>query len=140
MSSHSLPSFEQFEASLSRLGGASTLDRAIRERFRTLATEVRNVELRREAVGRLIEITPELVPILGLVVGLSQEALKNTLRFRLGSAGWNHLARTRASEVVDLLDDEFNLLARPNLRLSRGCGAVSGIHAGIISILSECGT
>jgi hypothetical protein len=110
--SPSLPSFEQFEASLTRLGGASLVDPEVRERFRALAAEVRNVDLKREAVSSLIKSTPEVVPVLGLVVGLSQEALKNTLRYRLGSAGWSQLARTRASEIVALLDDEFKLLAR----------------------------
>jgi len=94
------------------LGGAVTVDLVVRDRFRALATKVRTVDLKREALSSLIEIEPDLVPILGLVVGLSQEALKNTLRYRLGSAGWGQLARTRSAEVVALLDDEFNLLAR----------------------------
>ena len=112
MKNHSSPSFEQFEASLSRLGGVVPVDEVVRERFRALASKVRNVDLTREALSGLIEVEPELVPILGLVVGLSQEALKNTLLYRLGSAGWIQLARRSSAEVVALLDDEFNLLAR----------------------------
>lgn len=112
MSRHPSPSFEQFEASLSRLGGVSTVDPAVRERLLGLAAELRTINLTPEAISRLVEVEPDLVPILGLVVGLSQEALKNVLRYRLGATGWVQLARKRAVDVVALLNDEFSLLAR----------------------------
>jgi DpnII restriction endonuclease len=112
-------SFEQFEATLSRLGGVVLADPIYRERFRELVKELSAVDPAKDVLTRLIESQPDLVPILGLVVGLSQEALKNTLRYRLGSAGWIQLARTRASEVISLLDDEFKLLARLNEERSR---------------------
>ncbi len=112
MSNSPSPTFDQFEASLSRLGGVSTADPIFRERFRTLVADLRTAKLTAESLSRLIASRPDLVPILGLVVGLSQEALKNTLRYRLGSAGWTQLARTRPADVVALLNGEFNLLAR----------------------------
>lgn len=49
---------------------------------------------------------------MALCVGLSQEQLKNTLKYRLGSAGWITLARKRARELVELLDTEFRLIDR----------------------------
>jgi DpnII restriction endonuclease len=112
------PSFEQFEASLSRLGGVSTVDPIFRERFRALVTDLSTAKPTVEHLSHLIEKQPDLVPVLGLVVGLSQEALKNTLRYRLGSSGWTQLARTRATDVVALLNDEFKLLPRLNAERS----------------------
>jgi hypothetical protein len=88
------------------------VDEDARIRFREVAEGLLKVRLSRPTVSNLIKTEPDLVPILGLVVGLSQEALKNTLRYRLGSSGWIQLARTRPAEVVALLDNEFNLLAR----------------------------
>ncbi len=106
------PSFEQFEASLTRLGGVSDIDPAARKRFLELAAGLRRVDLTHLAISHLVELEPELVPVLGLVVGLSQEALKNMLRYRLGSSGWVQLARKRAADIVALLDGEFSLLDR----------------------------
>ena len=112
-------SFEQFEATLSRLGGVVHADPVYRESFRGLVEELSAVDPTKDDLTRLIENRPDIVPILGLVVGLSQEALKNTLRYRLGSAGWIQLARTRASDVISLLDNEFKLLVRLGEERSR---------------------
>jgi DpnII restriction endonuclease len=110
VSGQALPSFDGLVASLSKLGGVAIADPEHRLRFRAMARRLQQTELTRDAIAREVERDPELVPLLGLVVGLSQEALKNTLRVRLGTAGWVNLGRHRASEVVALLDEELALL------------------------------
>jgi hypothetical protein len=64
------------------------------------------------ALTALLSERSDWVLILGSVVGLSQEQLKNILRHRLGSAGFVKLARERAAEVVALLDQEYDLVDR----------------------------
>ncbi len=103
--------FEEFEASLTRLGDASSIDTQVQTLFRQLATEVQTVALTRHDLANLVKRVPAVVPVLGLVVGLSQEALKNTLRHRLGTSRWLNLDAQRAAEVVTLLDEEFHLLS-----------------------------
>ena len=104
-------SFDQLEGSLSQLRSVAAVDPDARDRFRRLAANLRAVDLTRDRVAKLAEEQPGLIPILGLVVGLSQEALKNILRHRLGTSSWTVLARRRGGEVIALLDQEFNLLA-----------------------------
>lgn len=65
----------------------------------------------RQTLAGLLEENPRWVPVLGLVVGLSQEALKNILRHHLDTGGWVQLARSRPDELVAMLDEEFGLLA-----------------------------
>jgi hypothetical protein len=105
-------SFAELEESLSQLGGIPAIDSESRVRFRSLALPLQTVDLSRDSLSELIEGEPSLVPILGLAVGLSQEALKNILRHRLHSGGWTHLARRRSAEVVRMLDEEFNLVSQ----------------------------
>jgi hypothetical protein len=73
---------------------------------------LKTAELTRASLAKLIAEQPQLVPILGLVVGLSQESLKNTLRHRLGTTGWTGLARRRSTDVIHLLDEDFHLLVQ----------------------------
>jgi hypothetical protein len=110
MSSVEPPTFQEFEASLTRLGGTSSIDPEARTLFRQLATQVQTIPVTRRDLSELVTRLPAVVPVLGLVVGLSQEALKNTLRHRLGTSSWSNLGAKRAADVVALLDDEFNLL------------------------------
>jgi hypothetical protein len=105
-------SFEQLEESLSQLGGISIVDPQVRTRFRQIASVLKTAELTRASLAKLIAEQPQLVPILGLVVGLSQESLKNTLRHRLGTTGWTGLARRRSTDVIHLLDEDFHLLVQ----------------------------
>jgi hypothetical protein len=111
VSSSPPPTFEEFEGTLNRLGGTASTNPGAKQHFRREAIGVQTVGLNRQAVSKLVKGQPTIVPILGLVVGLSQEALKNTLRHRLGSSGWLTLASQRSAELVALLDDEFDLLA-----------------------------
>lgn len=62
---------------------------------------------------------PADVPVLGLVVGLSQEKLKNALRDRFATSGWHALARTRPLELVGWLDTEFDLVRMLRIQMDR---------------------
>lgn len=61
---------------------------------------------------------PTQVPVLGLAVGLSQERLKNVLRHHFDTSGWATLARGRPLELIQMLDQDFDLLRL--LRVQRG--------------------
>lgn len=53
---------------------------------------------------------PADVPVLGLTVGLSQERLKNQLKSKFDTSGWVTLARQRPADLVDWLDEDFDLV------------------------------
>jgi hypothetical protein len=63
------------------------------------------------ALGGWVRANPNDVPVLGLVIGLSQEKLKNALKQHLGSSTWTKLAREDPDGVVAMLDSEFGLVA-----------------------------
>jgi hypothetical protein len=82
---------------------------AIKRAYATLSF-IRNDDLSVETVTAWVEANPASVPVLGLVVGLGQERLKNVLKSRFDTSGWTTLARTRGRELVEWLDSEFNLV------------------------------
>lgn len=73
--------------------------------------------LNRDALALLIASKPEFVPILGSIVGLSQEQLKNILRFNLGTSSWRLLAKSRSHDVIAMLDEELGLV--PQIEIER---------------------
>jgi hypothetical protein len=97
-----------------------------------------------EAIAGLIQSEPAYVPILGSVVGLSQERLKRQLQARTGSAAWTTRAQVEPRTIVDLLDEEFGLVAKLSAARdvtytfadvlialsSRGAGAAGAIDSG----------
>ena len=64
-----------------------------------------------DTLSSWIEANPDSVPVLGLVVGLSQEKLKNALRQHLGSSSWTRLTRENPAGVIGMLDSDFALVA-----------------------------
>jgi hypothetical protein len=84
----------------------------MRTSYRNRATALVGLDRTPEAIANALRNDPDLVPLLGLVVGLSQEVLKNTLRVKLGTAGWVQLARKNPRTIVDMLETEFQLLKR----------------------------
>lgn len=55
-------------------------------------------------LAKLVHEHPEWVPVLGLVMGLSQEQLKNQLRFHAQTSSWRRLAREDADRLIVILD------------------------------------
>jgi hypothetical protein len=105
--------FDDYVASLSQLSNPSdpTIPTAESEQVRVVAAALAALGVvDRTSLANLIKDQPEAVPVLGLAVGLTQEKLKNVLKHHLGSAGWTTLARTRSSDVVEMLDSNYELV------------------------------
>jgi hypothetical protein len=62
------------------------------------------------SLTRFVRSRPESVPVLGLVVGLSQEKLKNALKHNLNTTGWVKLARTEPDRIIEMLDAHYELI------------------------------
>ncbi|MBO9049171.1 hypothetical protein [Curtobacterium flaccumfaciens] len=105
--------FDEYLATLGRLTAhidptASTSDAEdIRMATRSLAG-LGNVD--ESTIVAWVATHPNLVPVLGLVVGLSQERLKNVLKDGFGTSGWTTLAREKPVELVRWFDASFDLL------------------------------
>lgn len=108
-----IPTFDQYLSTLGRLTShidptASTPE-AEEIRNATRALETMGVVIKPKFAG-WIERNPTQVPVIGLIVGLSQERLKNVLRDHFGTSGWVTLARERPRELIDWFDDNFDLV------------------------------
>ncbi|MFI0193103.1 hypothetical protein ACH4PW_37010 [Streptomyces sp. NPDC017082] len=108
-----IPSFDEYLGSLGHLTAhvdptASSPDA---EELKTAAASLAGLpEVTRETLADWVQDHPSWVPALGLSVGLSQEKLKNQLNHHLGSSGWRTLAKTRPFELIDALDEYFDVI------------------------------
>jgi hypothetical protein len=108
-----LPPFDQYLANLTRLTTVTDPTALTPEagKIRVAAHSLEALAtVDRESLAGWANTHADAIPTLGLVVGLSQEKLKNALRERLGSSAWLTLARERPAELVALLDDDFRLV------------------------------
>lgn len=134
----SLVSFDDYRATLGRLtthvdpGARTPASDQIKDTARSLADMS---EVSAESLANLIMANPSSVPVLGLVVGLPQEKLRNALRHAFDTTGWSTLARDHPRAVVEMLDREFDpcpvsqRAPPPQVRLRRRpCG--EGRHEG----------
>lgn len=111
---------EEYIQKLRRLGGVLRITAADQQRIQEVALLLAQLPtIDRASLTQLVAERPDVVPILGSAVGLSQEQLRNTLRLELGSSSWNKLAKADPSEVVRVLDEEFNLVDQLILDLPR---------------------
>ncbi|MCQ9369483.1 hypothetical protein NQ038_11695 [Brevibacterium sp. 50QC2O2] len=67
-------------------------------------------EISVEALADWVIRYPADVPVLGLMVGLSQEKLKNALRNRFDTSGWTTLAKAEPEALITWFDEEFDLV------------------------------
>lgn len=117
-----LPTFDVYVASLTQL--RTRIDpTAETEETRTVQEAARAIKaleaVDSDTVGELIRTHPEWVPVLGLVVGLTRESLKNVMKHHLGTSGWIVLARTAPGEIITMLDREYNLLELISIQRAR---------------------
>jgi hypothetical protein len=117
-----LPTFDDYVASLTQL--RTRIDpTAETDETRAIQEAAQSIQaldaVDGDTVGELIRIHPQWVPVLGLVVGLTQESLKNALKHHLGTSGWVLLARTSPGEVVAMLDREYDLLGLMRVQRAR---------------------
>jgi len=76
-------------------------------------------EITRETLARFIEENPHSFPALASCVGLGQEQLKNQLKYRFDTTGWVTLARERADDLIEELDEEFGLVDHVKAQLEK---------------------
>lgn len=120
MSAARPPTFEDFLGTLQQLTSPlGPIDPDARQPYEDAARALQALaRVDQEALTELITAHPEWVPILGSVVGMSQEQLKNVLRHRLGTSSWVRLARERPNELVALLENDYGLSNQ--LEIERG--------------------
>ena len=115
-------SFDDYLATLGRLSGhidpTATTPEAddIKEASASLAA-LSHVNL--DTMARWTSSNPHWVSVLGLSVGLGQEKLKNSLRSKFDTTGWVKLARERPRDLVEWLNEDFDLLRMLTVQLSR---------------------
>lgn len=116
------PPFDEYLGTLGRLTAhidptASTpAAEGIKEAVAELA-ELPAVDL--TSLAAWAEANPTRVPVLGLVVGLGQEKLKNSLRDEFDTTGWINLARERSADLVAWLDRDFDLVRMLTVQQAR---------------------
>lgn len=107
-------SFEDFLTKLSDLSGAAPVEnaqaRALAEEAALALASLTVVD--RSSLAELVAEHPSWVPILATCVNLSQEQLKNRLRFWFDTSSWNRIARTRPLDLIERLDGELGLVAK----------------------------
>ncbi len=115
-------SFDAYLASLSQLDKPfdPTIPTAESEEIRAIASDLASLRtVDAEVLAEFIRDRPDSVPVLGLVVGLTRERLKNVLKHHLGSSGWVNLAKKRSSDVIARLDAEYDLVRLVNEQRNR---------------------
>lgn len=140
-----IPSYASYLASLSRITAHvdPTGDTAETLAIRAAATSLDAIPVVDSgALTIWAETNPTSIPVLGLVVGLSQEKLKNVLKQHLGSSSWAALARSRACDLISMLDGEFGLVASLNAQRRRAYtfGDVLVARAGTRATATSAGT
>ena len=106
-------SFEEYLNSLRTLTPhvdptASTQEtETIREAVKDLSTIA---TITKTSLAQWVEARPRWVHVLGLIVGLSQEKLTNALSDGLNTSGTLTLARNKSAELIEFLDDRFDLI------------------------------
>ncbi|MDP9367386.1 MAG: hypothetical protein M3Q03_03765 [Chloroflexota bacterium] len=106
-------SYDEYVGSLSQLSNPfdPTVPTAESEKIRAMTSALAGLPvIDRDSLLTFIRDDPDAVPVLGLAVGLTQEKLKNVLRHYLGSSGWVTLARQRPVEVIEVLDEHYDLI------------------------------
>jgi hypothetical protein len=89
--------FDEFMATLADLGGTVVIPDDVRETIEQATDTITSLpDVTRENLAALIEQHPAWVPVLGACVRLSQEALKNQLRHRIGTSAWGAGRANRA--------------------------------------------
>jgi hypothetical protein len=104
--------FDQFRDSLQPVGAVAVVAASTRAAIQEAADALSSLpEVNRDSLAAFIHEHPAWVPILGLCCRLSQERLKSALQHGLKTSGWVTLARNNPESVIQLLDEQFDLVA-----------------------------
>jgi hypothetical protein len=106
-------SFEEYVGSLGRLSvhvdPTATTPEAIAIKSRAAALAALP-EITTDALSEWAKSDPDGAQVLGLVVGLSREKLRNVLRHHFQTSSWAKVARTEPAALIATLDSEFGLV------------------------------
>jgi hypothetical protein len=104
--------YDEYVKSLQRLGGAALADPQATAQIEAAAKTLSELpDVTEDSVTALVESDASIVPVLGLVAGLSQEGLKNELRHRFGTASHARVVSSgKSRELVRELDEDHGLL------------------------------
>lgn len=108
-----LPGFDAYLGSLQPLTiyADPTLPWAEVAAIKSAADDLANLKvISRATVASWVQEHPRSANVLGLIVGLSQEKFKNTLKHHLKSSGWIMLSKEHPDDLVRMLDEEFDLI------------------------------
>lgn len=114
--------FDEYLTSLSRLSDHvdPTIPTEASEDIRDAAAHFAAIApVDRTTLMSVIQASPAWVEVLGLVVGLGRERLKGALRETLGTTGWIKLALDSPGDVIDMLDDNYDLIRLLNEQAAR---------------------
>lgn len=108
------PVFDEYLATLSAVAPTTTASEPDALELCVQVTEAISAldTLDETYLAQLVASEPEALLVLAAVVGLSQERLKTWLQSNFGTAGWIILGRQRPRDVVEAMDEQFDLLAR----------------------------
>ncbi|MBF4633475.1 hypothetical protein ITJ38_03555 [Agreia pratensis] len=110
-----VPTFDEYLATLGSLNVhtdptvSTPVAQDIKRAYYTLGA-IPTADLSLASLTLWVQTNPTWVPVLGLTVGLGQERLKNELKHRFDTSGWVTLARLRGAELIEWLDNDFDLL------------------------------
>lgn len=115
-------SFEQYLSSLGTLTAHVDPTQATPE-----SEDIRDAERSLRGLASIDQLSladwigahPHWTPVLGLVVGLGQEKLKNALKDRFDTSGWISLAQERPHELASWLDSAYDLVDSLQSQLNR---------------------
>ncbi|MBU8820727.1 hypothetical protein KL864_33195 [Mycolicibacterium goodii] len=85
--------------------------------------------INRASLAQWVAEHPHDVPVLGLIVGLGQEKLKNALKHEFDTSGWVLLARNHAAELIEWLDNVYGLVSQANAQLHQTYGVADVLVA-----------
>lgn len=127
-----IPTFDEYVNSLGRLTehlNPLTPTRDTVEVEDAAATLAHLPSVTIETLSEWVASHPAQVYVLGLVVGIGRERLKNILRHRMGSSGWFGLAKQQPVELVTVLDTEFDLVRSLSVQRVRTCKLADILNA-----------
>lgn len=108
-----VPDFNEYLATLSAVAPAAAAGEpeALELCLRVTEAIAALGQIDRPNLTELVASEPESLVVLAAVAGLSQERLKTWLQSNFNTAGWTSLGRQRPREVVDEMDQQFDLVA-----------------------------
>lgn len=108
-----MDAFKGFRDSLQRLGGTVELDSRDVGSIREVAREIQQVQsVSVRSLADLVAGNPEVVRVVGLCAGLSQEQLRNVLKQWFGTSSFRRVATESSRELVERLDESFSVLSK----------------------------